>query len=86
MKGYLLDTNVISEIVRKSPERAVLSWLEGTPSELLFLSVLSIAEIRRGISGQFDIRRRAQIETWLQTDLKPWFQDRILPVDTDVAE
>jgi len=86
VNGYLIDTNVISEVVRKSPDKGVLNWLSGTTSELLFLSVLSIGEIRRGISKQVDAQRRSRIETWLETDLKPWFRDRILAVDTGVAE
>jgi len=52
VNGYLIDTNVISEVVRKSPDKGVLNWLAGTTNELLFLSVLSIGEIRRGISKQ----------------------------------
>jgi len=86
VNGYLIDTNVISEVVRKSPDKGVLNWLAGTTNELLFLSVLSIGEIRRGISKQVDAQRRSRIETWLETDLKPWFGDRILAVDTGVAE
>lgn len=86
MNGYLIDTNVVSEVVRKSPDKEVLDWLAGIPNELLFLSVLSIGEIRRGISRQVDPRRRVRIEAWLESDLKPWFHDRILAVDTGVAE
>lgn len=85
--SYLLDTNVLSELRKHDPEPAVASWFEAVPGHDLYISVLSVGEIRQGIER---LRRRdpAQAEVferWLTT-LRRDFQDRILPVTTVVAE
>ena len=49
MSGFLLDTNVVSELVRKKPEPKVVQWIQDTDEELLYLSVLTLGEIRKGI-------------------------------------
>ena len=49
--NYLLDTNVISELVKPTPNESLLKWIDGIPSENLYLSVISIGEIRKGIAG-----------------------------------
>lgn len=84
--SYLLDTNVLSETVRRSPEPAVISWLEPVPSEALFLSVLTLGEIRKGIERLRETRRRERLRIWLEHDLPDWFSGRILPVDSGVAD
>ena len=84
--SYLLDTNVISEIVRKKPERRVVEWLEDVADEALHLSVLSVGEIRKGVESLEDGRRKESLRRWLEHDLRKWFENRLLPVSVGVAE
>lgn len=84
--SYLLDTNVISELVRPKPAKAVLAWFENIPSEALHISVLTLGEIRKGVEHMPDGTRREKLRLWLEHDLTDWFGDRILPVDTLVAD
>lgn len=84
--SYLLDTNVLSELRRKTPDAAVLEWFACRPASTLYLSVLTIGELRKGIEGVPDAKRRMALTDWLETDLPAFFAGRILPVDTQVAD
>ena len=84
--SYLLDTNVISELVRPKPTKAVLVWFDNIPSEALHISVLTLGEIRRGVENLSDGARREKLRLWLEHDLADWFDTRILPVDMAVAD
>ena len=86
MSGFLLDTNVISELVKPRPEASVTAWVEDTDESLLYLSVLTLGEIRRGIAALPQSRRRAILEAWLNKDLRARFEDRILIIDQNVAD
>ena len=86
MSGFLLDTNVISELLRPKPEQKVVEWVEATDEDLIFLSVLTIGEIRKGINLHPDAGRRAKLEAWLASEVRARFEDRILPIDEAVAE
>ena len=86
MNGFLLDTNVISEIVRPRPHAGVAQWLDATDESLLHISVLTLGEIRKGITLLPDGRRRAALEAWLDQDLPLRFSGRVLPVDASVAD
>ena len=86
MNGFLLDTNVISELVKPEPDTNVVRWIEETDESILFLSVLTVAEIRHGIERLKPGKRRGRLESWLKIDLRARFRDRILPVDESVAE
>lgn len=86
MSGFLLDTNVISELVRVRPDALVTTWVEETDEDLLYLSVLTLGEIRRGISLLRDAARRVRLEAWLAGDVVVRFQSRILPVSQQVAD
>jgi len=86
VSGFLLDTNVISELVKPHPEANVVSWIENTDESLVYLSVLTLGEIRRGIATLTESRRRASLEAWLDKDLPTRFEDRILIVDQEVAD
>jgi predicted nucleic acid-binding protein len=66
MSGFLLDTNVISELVKPRPEAGVTTWIEATDETLLHLSVLTLGEIRRGVVALPQARRRATLEAWLR--------------------
>lgn len=86
MNGFLLDTNVISELVTRRPEPNVSRWVKDTDETLLHLSVLTLGEIRKGIAGLPQARRRAELETWLNKGLRTRFAGRILPIDAEVAD
>jgi predicted nucleic acid-binding protein len=86
MSGYLLDTNCISELVRIQPEPAVVAWMEAADETLLYLSVLTLGEIRKGLAGLPQSKRRTHLETWLETELRVRFAGRILPIDAAVAD
>ena len=86
MSGYLLDTNVISELVKLRPEAKVVSWVQTTSEELLYLSVLTIGEIRNGIDSLPRSNKRGLLESWLANDLVLRFAGRILQVNLDIAE
>ena len=86
MTGFLLDTNVISEVIRKRPEATVLKWLDSTDEDLLLLSVLTLGEIRKGVAALRTGSRRASLEAWLDRELPARFAGRILPVDEAVAD
>jgi toxin FitB len=87
MRGYLLDTNIISEYSRaRPPAEAVRHWIDGQDESSLFLSVLTLGEIRKGIVLLPRTNRREQLEKWLALDLPARFKDRLLPVDAETAE
>ena len=86
MSGFLLDTNCISELVRNHPEPRVLAWMESTSESLLYLSVLTLGEIRKGVAGLPQSKRRTQLETWLELELQLRFAGRILPVVAGIAD
>ena len=86
MSGYLLDTNVISELTKLRPESKVVSWFQATSEDLLYLSVFTIGEIRKGIDSLPRGNKRALLESWLANDLVLRFAGRILEVNLDIAE
>ncbi len=83
--SYLLDTNVLSELKRKNPNAGVVEWFTRRPASTLFLSVLTLGELRKGINKIHDPIRRASLNDWLETDLPSFFTGRILTIDADVA-
>jgi predicted nucleic acid-binding protein len=82
---YLLDTCAISELVKNRPHKRVVKWIEECNEDNIFLSVLTIGEIQKGITKLEDKRRKVKIQKWLDSDLKARFADRILPISEDVA-
>ncbi|MDZ4834932.1 MAG: type II toxin-antitoxin system VapC family toxin [Candidatus Melainabacteria bacterium] len=83
--NYLLDTNVISEWVKPQPSIDVVRWLVETDEDRLFLSVISIAEIRKGIELMSRGERQNRLSDWLTNDLSLRFAGRILDVNERVA-
>ena len=81
-----MDTNVISELIRPKPEIFVTSWLEKTDEGLLYLSVLTPGEIRKGIAALPDAARRSLLEAWLEKDMRDRFTGRILPITEEIAD
>jgi predicted nucleic acid-binding protein len=82
----MLDTNVLSEVIKASPEPHVAGWLANADPTRLYTSVLTLGEIVKGITLLAQGKRRTQIQEWLDTVLPSWFEDRILPVNQGVAE
>jgi predicted nucleic acid-binding protein len=87
MAGFLLDTNVISELMKPRPSRKVIAWVERTAEALMYLSVITIGEVRKGIDLLDDgDPRRAALQSWLDRDVRLRFAGRLLTFDDGVAE
>jgi toxin FitB len=84
--SYLIDTNVLSELRRKKPNAAVVQWFTRRPARSLYLSVLTLGEIRKGIEGVSEAKQRAVLIDWLEVELPNFFTGRILGVDAAVAD
>ena len=84
MTGWLLDTNVISELRRLKPEPVVVAFVAAQPLDRLFLSTVTLAEIRFGIELVTDAGRRAELNDWLDLTVRPMFEQRVLPISEDV--
>jgi predicted nucleic acid-binding protein len=85
-RGFLLDTNVPSELTRPQPDPRVAHWLEDTEDELMYLSVITIGEVCKGFTVHPEEHRRASLRQWLENELRPWFASRILPISEGIAE
>lgn len=84
--SYLIDTNVLSELRRREPNRGVIEWFEQRPSITLYLSVLTLGEIRKGIASLVNDDRQLKLLDWLEVELPQFFSGRILSVDAEVAD
>ncbi len=83
MSGWLLDTNIISELRRPRPDARVVRFVAGTPLEQLFISEVTFAEIRYGIELLDDPLRRRRIGQWLDVEMRPLFDGRVLRLDEE---
>jgi predicted nucleic acid-binding protein len=83
--GWLLDTNILSELRRVRPEPKVVAFIATQPLESLYVSSVTFAEIRFGIEMADDPEHRAELNEWLTNRLRPMFQQRVLPVSEDVV-
>lgn len=84
--SYLIDTCAVSELIKLRPNVAVFDWFQAAHPEELFLSSLTLGEIRKGVEGMAPGRRRDRVSAWLEMELPGWFDGRILPVSVDVAD
>jgi predicted nucleic acid-binding protein len=84
LTGWLLDTNVLSELRRPRPERKVLAFIAAQPLEFLYVSAVSFAEIRFGIELLADAGRRAELNDWLVHKVRPMFEQRVLAITEDI--
>ena len=84
MTAWLLDTNVISELRRPRPEPKVIAFVSAQPLESLYVSVVTLAEIRFGIECVSDVARRAELSDWLVHKVRPLFEERVLPITEDI--
>lgn len=87
MTRYLLDTNVVSELIRPSPSPALIAWMAEQPDDVLHISALTVAEIRRGVLEKPAGKRRRELEAWFDGADGPTvlFAGRILPFDESAA-
>ncbi len=84
MTGWLLDTNVLSELRRPRPEPKVLGFIAAQPLESLHISTVTLAEIRFGIELVPDAVRRSELTNWLTHKVRPMFEQRVLPISEEV--
>lgn len=84
--NFLLDTNVVSEWLKPQPNRGVIDWLAQVDEDQVFLSVVTITEMRYGVERMAIGKRRKQLDQWLSEELPVRFEGRILPVDSAVAD
>jgi toxin FitB len=86
VNGYLVDTNIPSELTREKPDVRVAAFLRSADQNRVFLSVMTIGEICKGIAALPLGQRRTGLQEWLDTDVRAWFASRILPVTEAIAE
>jgi predicted nucleic acid-binding protein len=84
--NFLLDTNAVSEWVKPRPNPGVIRWMEAADEDRVFLSVISLAELRYGVERIPAGARRGRLERWLRDELPLRFERRVLPIDDHVAE
>lgn len=84
MSGWLLDTNVLSELRKPRPDAHVVAFVAAQPLDRLFVSTVTLAEIRFGIERLPDALRRTELSDWLAHRVRPMFEQRVLPVSEDV--
>jgi predicted nucleic acid-binding protein len=84
--SFLLDTNAVSEWIKPRPNPGLIGWMESTDEDRVFISVVTLAELRYGVERLAAGARRRRLEEWLGRELPLRFEGRMLPVDADVAE
>jgi len=86
VKGYLVDTNIPSELTRDTPDVRVAAFPENAGRERVHLSVMTMGEICKGIDVLPPSRKRTGLQEWFDRDVRVWFAGRILPVTESIAE
>jgi predicted nucleic acid-binding protein len=84
LTGWLLDTNILSELRRPKPEKKVLAFVAEKPLDFLYVSAVTLAEIRFGIELVKDASRRSELHDWLTNIVRPMFEHRVLQITEDV--
>lgn len=84
--SFLLDTNAISEWVKPRPDPGVVRWFDQVDEDRTYLSVITLGELRKGINRLTNGRRRDRLDRWLTDELPDRFGNRILPIDTAIAD
>ncbi len=84
--SYLIDTNVLSELRRKQPDPRVVAWLQARPRQSLYLSVLTLGEIRKGLERVQEPLRKQALLDWLEVELSQYFRGRVLHIDAPIAD
>ena len=83
--NYLLDTCVISEIIKKKPSKKVTKWVKKEDESNFFISVLTIGELHKGIEKLTESKRKEKLHNWVENDLKERFWNKIIDIDMQVA-
>ena len=83
--NYLLDTCVISELAHENPDKKVVAWISGIPETSLFISVLTLGEIHKGIEKLPESKKRDRLHKWVNSDLRERFKNRVLGIDLNVS-
>lgn len=83
--SFLLDTCVLSELVKKDPEAPLVEWVESQPEERLYLSVLTLGELQKGVARLGGSKRKHRLQQWLDEDLRQRFKGRLVGVTENVA-
>ncbi len=83
---YLLDTNIILETIKKAPNQKVITWLSSIDSQKLFLSVITLGEIRKGVEKLEDQTKKQKITQWLEINLVAGFYGRIINIDATISD
>lgn len=86
MSGFLLDTNVISELRKPRPNAGLVDWLLSIRENDLYLSVITLGELRTGVELVVDQKKRDDLERWLLLEVVPRFEQRIVAFDAEVAD
>jgi toxin FitB len=84
--NFLLDTNAVSEWVKPQPNSGLIAWMESADEDRVFLSVISLAELRYGVDRMTSGKRRQRLERWLRNELPLRFEGRVLPVGAEIAD
>jgi predicted nucleic acid-binding protein len=84
--NYLLDTNVVSEWTKPHPDPGVVAWLADADEDRVFVSVITLAELRHGVERMPAGSRRKRLEAWLDAELVLRFEERLVPIDATTAE
>jgi predicted nucleic acid-binding protein len=85
LTGWLLDTNILSDLRRPRPERKVLALVAAQLIEFLYISTVTLAEIRVGIELLPDVARRSELNDWLARKVRPMFEQRVLAITEDIS-
>jgi predicted nucleic acid-binding protein len=84
--NYLIDTNALSELKKRKPHPGVAHWFAERPAATLYLSVLTLGELRKGIEAMAEGERKQSYLDWLENDVPAYFSGRIIPIDTRIAD
>ena len=84
--NFLLDTNAVSELLKPKPNPGLIGWMDATDEDRIFLSVVSLAELRYGVERLPEGKHRSRLEQWLREELPLRFEGRVLPVDAVIAD
>ena len=84
--NFLLDTNIVSETIKKNPNENVVGWLNSIPDENLSISVITLGELRKGVEKLQDNMRKIELINWIDHKLRPWFGGNIISINTEIAE
>jgi tRNA(fMet)-specific endonuclease VapC len=83
--SYLLDTNVISELISRKPNQKIIDWIDSLDPEMVYLSVITIGEIRKGIEKLAASQRKDNLASWLETNLLLRFAEKLVDINVDVV-